>query len=143
MKRLSCIMFAVLLLFLYASCSKKWYYTYEELSKGLTEVEIVDVEESGAINVLCSLDEQKKNECVYFLTKIAIARRLFGDPVTIIGICIRLIYENDSHLLICDYGVLPHQVDSRVRYTWEYVVNGEKITELINSLMMNMGIDYN
>ena len=77
------------------------------------------------------------------MTKIAIAKVLFGSPITITGICIRLIYENDFHLLISDYGILRYQDDSMVRYTWEYVVNGEKITELINSLMMNMGIDYN
>ena len=136
MKRISCMILVVILLLLCDSCFKSRYYTYEELSNGLTDVEIVEVEELGTINLLCTLDEQKKNECVDFLTNIEIAEILPGsNPITITGICIRLIYENSSNLLISNYGVLRYQDDNMMLITWEYVVNGEKITELIDLLI--------
>lgn len=137
MKRRFCIMLVVVvLLLLCTSCSKSRYYTYEELSNGLTDVEIVEVEESGTINLLSSLNEQKKNECVDFLTTIEIAEILPGsNPISITGVCIRLIYEDSSNLLISDYGVLRCQDNNMMRITWEYVVNGKKITEFIDLLM--------
>ena len=136
MKRIVCVILVIVGLLFYTGCSKRRYYTYEELSNGLTKIEIVELEESGIITLLYTLDEQEKSSCVDFLTNIEIAEILpWSNPISMAGICIRLVYENSSNILISNYGVLRYQDGNIVLITWEYVVDGEKITEFIDLLI--------
>ena len=140
MRKILLIFLSILSLFYFNSCSKKYVYTYEDLSNGLISVEIINLrsrEQNSAvekIQTLKSLSKEETVQCLYFLSEIEFYQiSALSSPITVEGKCIKLNYEMSS-LIIAGYGVCEYNENKANFLAWK-TGDTEKIELLIASFL--------
>lgn len=90
-------------------------FEYEKLKKNVVSVEIVEIKESYYpsldYNVLMTIDEDRKDDFFYDLSNLKY-KPLFGDPVSLHGKCIKVLYTNGDYEMICQEYIEKYNKDN-------------------------------
>lgn len=90
----------VILLTLISLCGCKYRFDYEELVKNVQKIEIIDYDSfSKEEKLLTIISKSDHNQFLLDLSQIEY-NYFLGDPPTVKGYCIKLIYPNDDYEII-------------------------------------------
>ena len=124
------LLFCLLLSFV--SCEKK-AYTFQQSVDKIERIDIVLAENSRESIVIKTLSEEQKKEFLDRFKEIEFGRIYFGDPTTVNGTAVKMIYQNGDYEIICHYWS-DYVSAETTSFGWRYC--DEKLfNDLVNAFL--------